>query len=128
MPYFEPSFGGQPVFGYAVSIQHAPNPVAMQLVSYFGVHGSEAVVGGSRGRTFSVSGLFVAESPEGLKACVATLLSMADGIPRALVDADGVAWPDVIFPGRIQEGRRLFNPNGLGGYAMEYRAQFLGLT
>lgn len=121
------SYGGLSL-GVAVSVRHAANPVAMRPSSFFGVHGIDVVFGGSRGRTFDVRGLLLGSYPGDLRAAVATLLSFADGVPRVLIDSDGVAWPDVVFTGRMEEGRRVFNPNGLGGMALEYRARFLGLT
>ena len=57
MPLFTPTYGGVPIFGLAVKIEMIPNQAAQQSEAFFGVPGMLSVYGGSRGRTFQVSGV-----------------------------------------------------------------------
>jgi hypothetical protein len=123
------SYAGQSIFGYAVNIVHIPNPTIQQNNSFFGINGMMTIYGGSRGRRFDVTGLFWEPDALSVRVFDETLMqSFADGIPRTLVDSYGYAWPNVIFQGELQLGRVSFNPNGLGGVAIEYKATFHGLT
>lgn len=128
MPYFVPTYGGEAIFGVAVSIRHQPNPTSQQINAFFGVQGTQAIFGGTRGRAFFVDGLFVASEPPGLRAAEALLLSFADGVPRTLVDTYAYTWPNVIYKAEFQWDRLLFNPNGVVGYCQPYKAVFHGLT
>lgn len=128
MPYNNPTYDGEAMFGAAVSIRHQPNPTAQQINAFFDINGVQAIYGGSRGRAFFVTGVLAAPDPPSLRALQAFILSYADGRPRVLVDCYGYSWPNVIFKGEFQEGQFAFNPNGQGGCCQAYKAVFMGLT
>ncbi|SRR5579883_76008 len=121
------SYGGVPVFGLAVHIQHIPRANSQQIDAFFGVDGNVTLYGGSRGRVFEITGcLFGADIPS-LIAAESTLLSYADGKARTLVDPIGRSFPNVIFQGEYQP-----SPGGPkctdSGVILPYRAVFHGLT
>jgi hypothetical protein len=121
------SYGGAPIFGAAVRIQHIPHPNVQQVDSFFGSNGNVTLFGGSRGRTLEVTGVLVGRDLPSLLAAEAVLLSYADGIARTLVDPLGRTFPSVIF-----QGEYLPSPEGPKwtdtGVCLPYRAVFHGLT
>lgn len=121
------SFGGSSIFGMAVHFQHVPRPNAHQVNSFFGVDGNVVLSGGTRGRTFEVSGALVGENLAELLAAESTLLSYADGIARTLIDPAGRSFSNVCF-----HGEYLPSPEGPiftgSGFCLPYRAVFHGLT
>lgn len=119
-----PTYGGVAVFGDAVRMRYTPVPLALQVTSYFGIDGQQAISGGSRGRTFEVSGVWLADTTEEIRAIEAAFLSYADGIARPLVDTFGASWSNVIFTGEYRTGNLCFVN---GGYCLPYMAIFRGL-
>ena len=117
---------GNAVFGIAVSVQHVPNPSAQQIISYFGVTGTQMIFGGGRGRMFNINGVLIGSDLSDLAASEATLLSYDDGIARTLTDCWGRNWSQVVFTGQYQP-----NPKGplffSGGWGLPYHAVFRGL-
>lgn len=77
------SFGGNNIFGTAVSMSTADNPRENQLNAFFGLSGLESLDGGLRGRTTTVNGLLYGES--------SLILAQAEAQFRAF--NDGVAHP-----------------------------------
>ena len=124
------SYGGVPVFGLAVHIQHVPRANAQQVDAFFGVNGNVTLYGGSRGRVFEISGVLWGEDIPSLIAAEANLLSYADGIARTLIDPIGRSFPNVIFQGEYQPSPEGPKPTDslTGGYILPYRAVFHGLT
>jgi hypothetical protein len=136
MPIFTPTFGGQAIFGFAVKIEEVPMQCSQQLEAFFGVPGLLSVFGGSRGRTFNVSGvLFDVDIPAlnhdedvftpGVSG------SMADGIARTLEDTRGRSWSNVVYLGQFQPDPMGPRPAASGagvGWALPYRAVFHGLS
>jgi hypothetical protein len=133
MAYFVPTYDGIPIFGEAVSMQHVPNATQHQIDAFFGVGGQISLFGGSRGRTFLISGVLIAtedvDDPTtigDLNSFEALILSYADGIARTLTDTRGRAWPFVFFRGE-------FSPDPMGpkptdfGWALPYRMVMHGL-
>jgi hypothetical protein len=121
------SYGGVDIFGAAVHIQHIPRANAQQVDSFFGTNGNVTLFGGTRGRTFEVTGVLIGKDIPTLLAAEATLLSFADGIARTLVDPIGRTFPYVIFQGEYlpsPEGPKWTN----AGVCLPYRAVFHGLT
>ena len=136
MSLFTPTYGGVPIFGIAVKIEQVPLQCSAQLEAFFGVPGMLSVFGGSRGRTFQVSGVLFDEDITTLNADEDIFTpgvdgSMADGIARTLADTRGRNWANVIYLGQ-------FTPDPMGprpavwgsgaGWALPYRAVFHGLS
>jgi len=131
-----PTYGGAPIFGVAVRMQHIAEPCATQIESFFGVPGAFSVFGGTRSRVFQVEGcLFDFDIPS-LNADEQIFTpgapgSMADGIARDLFDSRGRTWNNVIFVGEFQPDPMGPKPavfNGGSGYILPYKAVFHGLT
>jgi hypothetical protein len=133
---YTPTYGGVPMFGLAVQIQEVPAASAAQMEAFFGIPGMLSVFGGSRGRSFQVSGvLFDVDIPTlnsdedlftpGVSG------SMADGIARPLFDTRGRTWANVIYLGEYQPDPMGPRPAAWGngsGWALPYRAVFHGLS
>jgi hypothetical protein len=119
---------GNSIFGTAVSVVHNPHPNAQQLNHFFGIDGQQSLFGGTRGRTFTISGVLSASSITALNAVEATLLSFADGLTHTLVDNRGRIWPNVIFRGEYAPSP--MGPRSLanGGWCLSYRLVMEGLT
>ena len=90
---------GNAIFGDAVNVIHNPRPNAQQINHFFGIDGQQTLFGGTRGRSFVISGVLSGSSMTTLNAVEATLLSYADGLTHTLVDNRGRIWPNVIFRG-----------------------------
>jgi hypothetical protein len=119
---------GSPVLGTAVNVVHSPHPNAQQLNEFFGINGVQTLFGGTRGRTFMISGVLIGDDVPTINALEAALLSFADGLPHTLVDDRGRTFGNVIFRGEYQpfeQGPRLLAG---GGYALPYKAVMMGLT
>ncbi len=121
------SYDGAQIFGAAVRIVHLPQANAQQIDSFMGVNGSVALFGGSRGRTFEITGVFVASDLSGVLAAEALLLSYADGIARTLIDPIGRSFPNVIFEGQYSPNPEGTKPTDFG-YCLPFRCVFRGLT
>jgi hypothetical protein len=133
---FTPTYGGIPMFGLAVHMQEVPAACAAQSDSFFGVPGMLSVFGGTRGRSFQISGvLFDLDIPTlnsdedlftpGVQG------SMADGIARPLFDTRGRTWANVVYLGEFQADPMGPRPGawaGTTGWVLPYRAVFHGLS
>jgi hypothetical protein len=136
MSLFTPTYGGVPIFGIAVQIQQIPMTAAHQSEAFFGVPGLLSVFGGSRGRTFQVSGVLYDVDLTTLNADENVFTpgvsgSVADGIARTLFDTRGRTWANVVYLGEFQPdpmGPRPAVWAGSGGWALPYRAVFHGLS
>jgi hypothetical protein len=122
-----PTYDGVNCFGAAVHVQHIPNASAEQINSFFGVDGTVAVYGGSRGRVFHIEGVLFGGDLSELLAAEAFLLSYADGIGRVLVDDSGRVFGNVYY-----RGEYIPSPDGPKwtdqGVCLPYHAVFYGLT
>jgi hypothetical protein len=119
---------GNPIFGDAVNVVQNPHPNAQQINHYFGIDGQQTLFGGTRGRTFIISGVLWASSISALNAIEATLLSYADGLTHTLVDNRGRSWPNVIFRGEYAPSPMGPSPLAGGGWCLPYRLVMEGLT
>lgn len=119
---------GNPIFGEAVNVQHTPHPNAQQINEFFGVNGNQSLFGGSRGRSFRISGVLTAANIPTLNVCESTLLSYADGLPHTLVDNRGRTWMNVIFGGVYVPCSQGPYPLASGGWCLSYRLEMTGLT
>ena len=136
MSLFTPTYGGVPIFGQAVHIEQVPMQAAQQLEAFFGVPGLLSVFGGTRGRSFQISGvLYDVDLPSlNLDEDIFTpgvLGSVADGIARPLADTRGRTWANVVYLGQFTpdpNGPSLAVWNGASGWALPYRAVFHGLS
>jgi hypothetical protein len=95
------TYGGVPIFGLAVKIEQVPMQCAQQVEAFFGVPGMLSVFGGSRGRTFQVSGVLFDVDLVTLNADEDIFTpgvsgNMADGVARSLVDTRGRTWVNVV--------------------------------
>ena len=112
MSLYTPTYGGVPIFGLAVSIEQIPHEAATQLEAFFGVPGYLSVFGGTRGRTFQVSGVLYDVDLPSLNSDEDVFTpgvdgSMADGIGGELFDTRGRSWANVIYLGQ-------FTPDPMG--------------
>jgi hypothetical protein len=119
---------GNSIFGSAVTVVHTPNQNAQQINHYFGIDGQQTLFGGTRGRSFVISGVLSAPSIAALNAVEATLLSYADGLTHTLVDNRGRIWPNVIFRGEYTPSSMGPRPLAGGGWCLPYRLVMEGLT
>jgi hypothetical protein len=118
---------GNAVLGVATHVQMKPHANAQQIAEFFGVDGVFTLFGGSRGRTFLIDGVLVADNIGDLNALEVALLSYADGNTHTLVDDRGRVWPNVIFRGEyepIAAGPKPL-PNG---WCLPYKCVMTGLT
>ena len=119
---------GNAIFGTAVTVNHNPHPNAQQMNQFFGTDGQQTLFGGTRGRTFIISGVLSASNMPTLNAVEATLLSYADGLTHTLVDNRGRIWPNVIFRGEYTPSSMGPRPLAGGGWCLSYRLVMEGLT
>ncbi len=117
---------GDPAFGDAVNVQMIPNANAQQVNEFFGMDGQQTLFGGTRGRTFLVSGVLSGPDVATLNAVEANLLSYADGLPHVLIDNRGRTWQNVIFRGEYQSGPGLMYAGTAVGVA--YKLTLTALT
>jgi hypothetical protein len=119
---------GNAIFGTAVNVIQSPHPNAQQVNHFFGIDGQQTVFGGTRGRTFVISGVLSASSIAALNAVEAALLSYADGLTHTLIDNRGRIWPNVVFRGEYTPSP--MGPRSLagGGWCLPYRLTMEGLT
>jgi len=119
---------GSPVFGVSVNVVHNPHPNAQQINEFFGINGQQTLFGGSRGRTFMISGVLIGDDIPTINSLEAALLSYADGLPHTLTDNRGRVWSNVIFRGEYQPYEQ--GPRWLagGGYCLPFKCVMQGLT
>lgn len=133
---FPANIDGQFVFGYAVKIEESSHPNIQQMVEFFGINGVFTLFGGTRGRTFAISGILFGADIATLNAFEGILRSFADGLAHTLVDTRGRSWSNVIFRGDFRPDpagpRPGIVPDGfggtLGGWCLPYKAVMIGLT
>ena len=121
-----PSFGGVNIFGTGVTMSTADQPRERQLNAFFGVSGLEALDGGLRGRTTSVSGLLTGQTAGLLAGAEGTFRSFNDGVARLLVDQFGTVWSSVRLESFQPLGRVKQSP--AGSFFRPYHARFLHLA
>lgn len=120
------NFGGNAIFGAAVSMATADVARQSQVNSFFGINGLEMLDGGARGRVTRVRGVLHGPSALGLAAAENLFRSLDDGATRTLVDNLGMAWSNVRMQGFQPVGRVRQAPDGT--HFRAYRAQFLHLA
>jgi len=119
---------GSPVFGLAVHVQMNPHPNAQQINEFFGVNGTQTLFGGTRGRTFMISGVLLGDQVADINAAEAALLAFADGNPHTLIDDRGRVFNNVIFRGEYQSFEQGPRPLAGGGVALPFKCTMQGLT
>jgi hypothetical protein len=119
---------GSPVFGLAVHVQHNPHPNAQQINDFFGINGQQTLFGGTRGRTFLISGVLIGDTIGDINAAEVALLSFADGLPHTLADDRGRTFFNVIFKGEYQSFEQGPRPLADGGYCLPFKCAMMGLT
>lgn len=125
------TYGGANIFGLCLSCQETINPAATQVNSAFGVDGTHALYGGTRGRIFMIKGAFIGLSKAACFASEQQLKTYIDGQARTLVDNHGNVYPNVLFDGRYQADPRKPQPAVYGGayvWAYLYELEMRGLT
>jgi len=122
------SLDGEPVFGVANHVVHNPHPNAQQINAFFGMSGMQTLFGGTRGRTFMISGVFLESSLEGIVADEANLLNFADGQTHTLVDTLGRSWSNVIFRGEYQASPDGPRPAADQGWLLPFKCVLEALT
>lgn len=136
MSLFTPTYGGVPIFGQAVHIEQVPAQSAQQVEAFFGVPGMLSVFGGSRGRSFQISGVLFDFDIPSLNADEDVFTpgvsgSLADGVARTLLDTRGRSWANVVYMGQFQPDPMGPRPAVCGfgaGWALAYKAVFHGLS
>ncbi len=136
MSLFTPTYGGRPIFGFAVHIEQVPAQSAQQVEAFFGVPGMLSVFGGSRGRSFQISGVLFDFDIVSLNLDEDVFTpgvngSLADGVARVLTDTRGRNWANVVYTGQFQPdpmGPRPAVCGAGGGWALPYKAVFHGLS
>jgi hypothetical protein len=118
------TYGGSAIFGLSVKCAMSKNPSAEQINAFFGVHGTQSLFGGTRGRVFMIEGVLFGTTSGNLSAAELVLLSYEDGIGRVLVDSYGRAWPSVVFRGEYSPQGRILRD--FRGFYQEYKAIFHG--
>lgn len=116
------------VFGYATNLVHQPHANAQQLNSFFGINGRQTLFGGTRGRTFMISGVLVGSTIFALNAAEQALLNFADGQAHTLVDNRGRSWSNVVFAGEYEPSPAGVKYLAGGGYALPYKCVMAGMT
>ncbi len=119
---------GDLIFGYASNVVHYPHSNSQQINASFGVNGQQTLYGGTRGRTFMISGVFTGESLLDINNAESALLSYADGMPHTLVDNRGRTWANVIFRGEYQPSAGGPHPLAGGGWCLPFKCVLEGLT
>lgn len=122
------TYGGIPIFGYAVHITPVLNPNASQVAQFFGVQGVQSLDGGMRGRVFQVEGLLAGTSTALVVAAGAAFENYADGVARILTDTAGIACANVTYRNEFSwEGPFLWSPT-LAAWCRPYKCLLHGLT
>ena len=121
-----PSYGGQMLFGTAVTMATVDHRRQNQVNSFFGINGLETLDGGFRGRSTLVQGVLSGNSSLGLAGAENLIRSFNDGVTRTLVDNLGSVWLNVRLVSFQPRGRVRQSPQGI--YFRAYEAQFLHLT
>ena len=88
---------GSGVFGTACTIEEQPMANVQQINEFFGINGNQSLFGGTRGRTFYVTGVFIGASPAAIETQKQFMLTYADGYIHTLFDNFGNQWPNVIL-------------------------------
>ena len=136
MSVYTPTLNGAPIFGWAVRMLHQQHPSAQQIVEFFGVDGTFALYGGSRGRVFAVRGFLVGQDLPTLNQAqsvfdTSVAGNIADGVGRTLFDTRGRTYLNVVYRGEFEEeegGPRPGSwPTG-SGYVLPYRLMLHGVT
>jgi hypothetical protein len=123
-----PTYGGLPIFGYAVNVAMVPNANASQIAAFFGVQGVQAMDGGGRGRAFEITGLMAGTTPASVQFGQQQLESLADGVARVLVDTTGFGWANVVYKNDFSwTGKYMWSPT-LAAWVRQYRCVMYGLT
>jgi hypothetical protein len=137
---FVPSFNGNQIFGYAVSMVHTPDTAACQMDAFFGLPGFVAVYGNTRGRTFQVRGVLLDDSPTDVIINTYIFLPTSPnnivGTVGTLTDTMGNNWNNVIYLGQFQQEPGYPKPAAWGdadgnqyvGWAIPYQCVFRGLA
>jgi hypothetical protein len=95
---------------------------------WFGINGQQTLFGGTRGRTFMISGVLAGESLLDINNAETALLSYADGLPHTLVDNRGRTWSNVIFRGEYQPSAEGPKPLAGGGWCLPFKCVLEAMT
>lgn len=124
MSLFTPTYDGQAIFGYSISIAHEMNPPVEQVNAFFGITGTQSLYGGLRGRVFLITGVFYGTTMADLNTVEALYQSYCDGVARVLYDTRGRTWPYVkLKPIQPQSPVKIDQR----GFYMPYRGSAMGL-
>lgn len=121
------TFDGQAVLGVAVHVVHQTAPAAMMMSEYFGMAGVMALMGGTRGRSLQVNGVFIGPDIPTLNAYEAIWETFEDGQVHTLVDDRGRVFYNLIYAGTLQVSPDGPKPSG-SGWLLPFSISFIGLT
>jgi hypothetical protein len=119
---------GNLVLGTATTIQMSTIPNAQQMTQYFGVDGQQTIFGGTRGRTFRISGVLYGVNLLTINAVETALLNYADGNTHVLIDDRGRVWPNVVFFGEYTPFPQGPRQQADGSFLLPYTAVMHGLS
>lgn len=127
MPYANPTLGGALIFGLVTECQMITAPAARKISAFFGQDGLLSQYGGSRGRTFLITGVLEDVDIDSLNADEGAILAYQGPSTNTFTDTRGNSWPNVVFDGQ-------FVPDPMGpkptdtGWCLAYKMVLRGLS
>ncbi len=123
------TFDGAPYLGICVHVEHVPSASDVMISAFFGLAGTLALHGGTRGRTLLVTGVLVGSTMDALNVAEEVWggTQFNDGRVHTLVDDRGRVFQNLIYTGQFQpsaEGPKPY-PNG---WLLPFHISFQGLT
>lgn len=128
-----PSFGGSYIFGSCCHVMQQPDQIARQEDTFFAVPGVLSLVGGTRGRTWTINGVMIADTVADVFSQLAPLMpgvsgSLVNGVAQTFVDSYGNSWSNVILTGDVTTDAEGPHPAAGGGWALGFRCTLRGLS
>jgi hypothetical protein len=121
-----PSYGGAPIFGFAVTMATGDYELRRQENEFPGISGVESLTLGASGLFTEVDGTLAGSGSAGLAAAEGTFRSYKDGVARVLVDNYGESWGNVVLDTFQPQGRVKQDPGG--NFFRSYKSRFRHLT
>jgi hypothetical protein len=128
-----PTYGGYFIFGSCCHVVQHPDQIARQEDAFFAVPGVLSLVGGTRGRSWTVEGVLVSDSIPDLTAQFIPMTpnvsgSFVNGTAQTFVDSWGNSWPNVLLTGDFTTDPEGPHPVAGGGWAVGFRVSLRGLS
>ncbi len=123
------TFDGGAYLGVCVHVEHVPNASDVMISAFFGLQGTLALSGGTRGRTLLVTGVLIADSMAALNVAEEVWggTQFNDGNVHTLVDDRGRVFENLLYVGSFQPSAE--GPKATAtGWLLPFRISFQGLT